>query len=199
MPAAKRLMPCAGSYVPAIDVTRGWQHGGMAISVADFLGLEAAPECGSTWRMPVDGRLLNSAGTLWGGVGLSAFVAAAELVVERRCMWATVQYLTPIRAGAELCIEIDVGGQGIALTQASGRGMVEGEPALLAIGTFGGDGPNDVQFSGPPDIPRPEECEERSMPHPWGGGMLELIEQRTLPKITIPNPNNILKTNHTIL
>ena len=49
------------------------------------------------------------------------FVAAAELAVERRCVWATVQYLAPIRAGGQLQMDIDIGGQGIALTQASGR------------------------------------------------------------------------------
>src|ERR1700709_2407624 len=166
----------------------------MVISVADFLGLEPAAGSPLIWRMPVTKSLLNSAGTLWGGVGLSAFVAAAELAVERRCMWATVQYLTPIRVGAELRMEIDIGGQGIALTQASGRGIGDGETALLAIGTFGGDGPNDVQFSGPPDIPPPDECIERSMPPPWGGGMLELIEQRTLPGMALPNPAGTLGT-----
>ena len=172
---------------------------GPVISVADFLGLEAEPGAALAWRMPVSDRLLNSAGTLWGGVGLSAFVAAAELAVERRCMWATVQYLTPIRNDSELRMEIDIGGQGIALTQASGRGTVDGEPALLAVGTFGGDGPNDVQFSGPPDIPPPEECEERRMPKPWGGGMLELIEQRTLPGMAMPNPEGTLGTGRTML
>jgi acyl-CoA thioesterase len=168
-------------------------------SAAGFLGLEVDPRSGLTWRMPVTDNLLNSAGTLWGGVGLSAFVAAAERAVERRCVWATVQYLAPIRAGARLRMDIEISGQGIALTQASGRGTVDGEPALLAIGTFGGDGPNDMQFTEAPDIPRPEECQVRSMPRPWGGGMLEQIEQRTLPGMALPHPDGHRGSGRTML
>lgn len=187
------------------DATRGWQHGqhgqhgSTVISVADFLGLDAEPGPGLSWTMPVTDRLLNTAGTLWGGVGLSAFVAAAEMAVERRCMWATVQYLAPIRVGTALRMEVDIGGEGIALTQASGRGTVDGQPALLAIGTFGGDGPNDLQFSAAPDIPPPQECVERAMPRPWGGGLLELIEQRTLPGMALPDPEGRIGSGKTML
>jgi acyl-CoA thioesterase len=162
--------------------------GETVISVADFLGLQPEPGSELAWHLPVRHELLNSAGTLWGGVGLSAFVAAAERTVGRRCVWATVQYLAPIRADADLRMEIDLGAQGIALTQASGRGSVDGQPALMAIGTFGGDGPHDVQFSERPDFPQPSDCKERRMPPPWGGGLLEQIEQRTLPGMALPDP-----------
>ncbi len=168
-------------------------------SIVDFLELSAVPGSDVRWHLPVTEGLLNSAGTLWGGVGLSAFVAAAELAVERRCVWATVQYLAPIRAGSQLDMEIDIASQGIALTQASGRGIVDGQPALLAVGTFGGDGPNDLQFSEAPDMPPPEECEERKMPPPWGGGMLEQIEQRTLPGMALPHPDGHPGTGRTML
>jgi acyl-CoA thioesterase-2 len=179
----------------------------MVISVVELLGLHPDPKPGSvrpdgshlSWQFTVTGALLNSAGTLWGGVGLSAFVAAAERGVGRRCVWATVQYLTPIREGEQVHMDIDIGGEGIALTQASGRGTVDGKPALLAIGTFGGDGPNDLQFSSAPDIPRPEECELRQMPFPWGGGMLEKIEQRTLPGMALPHPDGHPGTGRTML
>jgi acyl-CoA thioesterase II len=158
------------------------------VSVADFLGLTALPGRSMSWQMPLTDSLLNSAGTLWGGVGLSAFVAAAELTVERRCVWATVQYLAPIRAGGRLEMDIELGGQGIALTQANGRGTVDGQLVLLAIGTFGGDGPNDLQFSEAPVIAPPERCPLRSMPAPWGGGILRQIEQRTPPGMAMPDP-----------
>ena len=158
------------------------------VGVADFLGLHVDPADRMRWRMPLTDDLLNSAGTLWGGVGLSAFVAAAELAVERRCVWATVQYLAPIRSGGELQMDIDLGGQGIALTQASGRGTVDGHLVLLAIGTFGGDGPHDLQFSAAPEIAPPLECPLRTMPAPWGGGMLRQIEQRTPPGMALPDP-----------
>lgn len=179
----------------------------MVISVADFLGLEPDPEPvagsgardGLRWRLNVDGRLLNSAGTLWGGVGLSAFVAAAERAVDRRCVWATVQYVAPIRVGAVVRMDIEIGAAGVALAQATGRATVEGRLALLAIGTFGGDGPNDLQFSEPPVTPGPAECEERRMPAPWGGGMLECIEQRTLPGMALPDPDGRPGSGRTML
>lgn len=161
---------------------------GAVVGVAEFLGLSVLPGTPMSWQLPLTDGLLNSAGTLWGGVGLSAFVAAAELVVERRCVWATVQYLAPIRAGSRLQMDIELGGQGIALTQASGRGTVDGQLVLLAIGTFGGDGPHDLQFSQAPEIAPPHECPLRTMPAPWGGGILRQIEQRTPPGMALPDP-----------
>jgi hypothetical protein len=110
-----------------------------------------------------------------------------------------VQYLAPIRAGADLCMEIDIGAEGIALTQASGRGSVDGHPALFAVGTFGGEGPYDMQFSEPPQSPPPGECTVRSMPAPWGGGMLEKIEQRTLPGMALPDPEGRPGSGRTML
>lgn len=162
--------------------------GGETVGVADFLGLRVLADDPMSWQLPLTDDLLNSAGTLWGGVGLSAFVAAAELAVERRCVWATVQYLAPIRAGGRLQMDIELGGQGIALTQASGRGTVDGKLVLLAIGTFGGDGPHDLQFSEAPQIAPPDECPVRTMPAPWGGGILRHIEQRTPPGMAMPDP-----------
>ncbi len=168
----------------------------MVVSVAQWLGLlpqsvksDAGGHGPLRWELTVAERLLNSAGTLWGGVGLSAFVAAAEPATGRRCVWATVQYLAPIRADAKLQMDVDIGGEGIALTQASGRGTVDGRPALLAVGTFGGDGPHDLQFSEAPDFPPPSECPPRELPWRWYGGLLTQVEQRTLPGMALPDPN----------
>src|ERR1700712_4201639 len=57
----------------------GWQHERMVISVVDVLGLRPDVKPGSvrpdgahlSWELTVTPELLNSAGTLWGGVGLS--------------------------------------------------------------------------------------------------------------------------------
>ena len=162
--------------------------GGDVVGTADFLGLTPAPDVPNRYQMPLTENLLNSAGTLWGGVGLSAFVAAAELAVERRCVWATVQYVAPIRAGGQLQMDIEIGGQGIALTQASGRATVDGQLVLMAIGTFGGDGPHDLQFSEAPQIPPPHECPLRTLPAHWAGGMLTQIEQRSPEGMAMPDP-----------
>ncbi len=171
----------------------------MPVGAAGFLGLTPAPGAELSYRMPLTENLLNSAGTLWGGVGLSAFVAAAELAVQRRCVWATVQYVAPIRAGGQLQMDIEIGGQGIALTQASGRATVDGQLVLLAIGTFGGDGPHDLQFTEAPRIPPPEQCPLRSLPAPWAGGMLRHIEQRSPEGMAMPDPLGRPGTGRTML
>jgi acyl-CoA thioesterase len=168
-------------------------------STADFLGLRPKAGVALTYELAVTTGLLNSAGTLWGGVGLSAFVAAAEEAVGRRCVWATVQYLIPIRAGARITMEITVTGEGIALTQASCLWTVDGQPALVAMGTFGGDGPHDLQFSDAPDVPSPEECHERRMPTTWGMGIIRRIEQRSLPGMSLPDPEGRPGTGRTML
>jgi acyl-CoA thioesterase len=103
-------------------------------------------------------------------------------------VWATVQYVAPIRAGGQLQMDIDIGGQGIALTQASGRATVDGQLVLMAIGTFGGDGPHDLQFSEAPHIAPPHECPLRTLPAPWSGGMLRQIEQRSPEGMAMPDP-----------
>jgi acyl-CoA thioesterase II len=166
-------------------------------TTADFLGLARVADSG--YEFVVGEDLLNSGGTLWGGVGLAAFVAGAEQTVGRRCVWGTVQYLVPIRAGARVRMDVTVGGEGVALTQASAVWTVAGQPALMAIGTFGGDGPHDLQFSAAPDVPEPLDCHERRMPEAWGHGIIRRIEQRSLPGLSLPAPDGRPGTGRTMM
>lgn len=86
--------------------------------------------------------LLNPGGTLWGGCGLAVAIAAAEGVLDRTVLWATVQYVTPIAAGEHLDLTVATGGAGRRMSQVEVRGTVDGRLALLALGTFGtGAGP----------------------------------------------------------
>ena len=156
------------------------------LTTSQFLGLSRVEGVPGAFELVVGEDLLNAGGTLWGGVGLSAFVAGAEQIVGRRCVWGTVQYLIPIRAGARVRMDVSIGGEGVALTQASAAWTVDGQPALLAIGTFGGDGPHDLQFSAAPEVPEPLECRERRMPAAWGNGIIRRIEQRSLPGMSLP-------------
>jgi acyl-CoA thioesterase len=150
-------------------------------SVAELLGLDVDRPAGQG-RLVVGRHLLNSGGSLWGGCGLSAAIAVGETVLGRGCLWATVQYVSPIAGGERLDLAVEVGRHGRGLSQVAVRGTVGDRLALLATGTFGGAGETAEQFVRPPaDVPPPEECPVRTLPD-WlrrEGGMLTRIEQRS--------------------
>ncbi|MCK9898317.1 acyl-CoA thioesterase II [Frankia sp. AgB32] len=132
-------------------------------------------------------RILNPRGLLWGGCGLAAGMATAEEILDRRALWATVQFVGPIAADERLVLELEVGRHGRALTQAMVRGTVDGRLAILVTGTFGarerssshadsadadapasvaapasGESDVDRQFAAvPAGVPGPESCVER--------------------------------------
>src|SRR5262245_43211265 len=101
-----------------------------------LLGLRVDSELGRG-EVPVRPQVLNMSGTLCGGVGLAAAIALGERTLGRDVLWASVQYISPIRAGERLVLEVEAGRRGRVLTQAVVRGTVDGRPALLATGTFG--------------------------------------------------------------
>jgi acyl-CoA thioesterase len=135
-----------------------------------------------TGSMVVGGKLLNGAGSLWGGCGLSAAIAVGERTLGRDCLWATVQYVSPIVVRERLDLALEVGRHGHGLSQAAVRGTVGGRLALLATGTFGGAGATTTQFvAAPTDVPAPQDCPERVLPQSLRHaqtGMLSQIEQR---------------------
>jgi acyl-CoA thioesterase len=131
--------------------------------------------------------LLNSGGTLWGGCGLSAALAVGEEVLGRGALWATVQYISPIVAGERLELHLEIGRHGRGLSQAAVRGTVDGRPALLATGTFGGrddarGNEFERQFVAPPDdVPAPDRCPDQAAsrtPPSTRTGLKAQIEQR---------------------
>ena len=146
-----------------------------------MLGLTVDREAGAG-RMVVASNLLNGAGSLWGGCGLSAAVAVGEQTLGRDCVWATVQYVSPIVRRERLDLSLDVGRHGHGLSQAAVRGTVGGRLALLAAGTFGGAGVTTTQFVAPPSgLPDPEDCPERELPSVFRRaetGLLSQVEQR---------------------
>ncbi|WP_322768407.1 acyl-CoA thioesterase domain-containing protein [Frankia sp. Cr1] len=154
-----------------------------------FLGLSVDAEAGGG-SLVAGPHLLNSGRTLWGGCGLAAAIAVTESILDRGCVWATVQYVSPIQAGACLNLQLEVGQHGRSLSQVAVRGMINDRLALLATGTFGGPtdgGPTvdgGVQFAGPPDdVPGPPDCPPRTHTSSGrsvaeAGGMLAQIEQR---------------------
>ena len=150
----------------------------VTIPLRDFLGLTGD---GTGWAMPVTRSLASGIGTLWGGCGLAAAVEAMEAATGRRCAWAAVQYLRPIRPGADLELQVGVGRAGRAVTQAQVTGTQGGDTVLAGLGSLGGSGEVDLQLVSPPeDVPPPEECAPRTMPLPldFSGTLLSRFEQR---------------------
>ncbi|WP_131747595.1 thioesterase family protein [Frankia sp. Cppng1_Ct_nod] len=149
----------------------------------------------------VDQRLLNSGGTLWGGCGLAVAMTVGETVLDRSCLWATVQYISPITVGERLDLHLDVGQHGRSLSQASVRGTVDGRLALLAMGTFGGRPDHGRQFTtAPEEIPPPQDCPARSttgLGRPMQG-MLSQIEQRWARPLD-PTPGSNPGSGHCML
>ncbi|WP_322750155.1 MULTISPECIES: thioesterase family protein [unclassified Frankia] len=181
-----------GMDVDGADRTAGGTAGGTTHDLRGllgFLGLSVDAEAGGG-SLVVGPHLLNSGRTLWGGCGLAAAIAVTESILDRGCVWATVQYVSPIQAGACLNLQLEVGQHGRNLSQVAVRGMINGRLALLATGTFGGPtdgGPTvdgGVQFAGPPDdVPGPPDCPPRTYTSSGrsvaeAGGMLARIEQR---------------------
>ncbi|WP_239331519.1 thioesterase family protein [Frankia sp. CiP3] len=150
----------------------------------ELLGLtvDATANSGSIMIGP---PLLNSGGTLWGGCGLAAAIAVSESILDRGCLWATVQYISPIETSACLSLHLEVGQHGRSLSQAAVRGTINGRLAMLATGTFGGTTSDSLQFGDPPEgiSADPLDCPPRLHTSSGGGiqdagGMLARIEQR---------------------
>lgn len=149
------------------------------VPVRDFLGLRRDDD--GPWELPVTRRVVSGLGTLWGGCGLAAAVEAMEDVAGRPCAWAAVQYLRPIVPGDVLVLDVVLGRQGRAVTQAQVHGRVRGELVLAGLGSLGGSGDLDLQFAEPPaDVPPPDECAPRTMPLEldFSGTIIERFEQR---------------------
>ncbi|MBL7496664.1 thioesterase family protein [Frankia sp. CNm7] len=161
----------------------------------ELMGLRIDPGSGRGELVAVP-HLLNAVGGLWGGAGLAVALALGAQVLERPPLRASVQYISPIRAGERLELRVEPGHHGRQLSQAVVRGTVEGRLALVATGTFGEqagdgrsgdavsipDGPADRQLVAPPaGVPAPEQCPERTVPaDPPGAapGMRGCFEER---------------------
>ncbi|WP_083749629.1 acyl-CoA thioesterase domain-containing protein [Frankia sp. CcI49] len=163
------------------------------LAAEKLLGLRVDPALGRGEVLVVP-QLLNSIGALWGGVGLAAAIGLCEEVLGRRALWASVQYISPIRCGERLELSLHAGRRGRGLTQAAVRGTVEGRQTLLVTGTFGGragNGPTadladdfgrDLQLAtAPVGVRTPAQCPEYTVRPELPGsaaGLLERVEQR---------------------
>ncbi len=86
--------------------------------ITDFLDLRPTDD-ELRWLMPVTFDVAGATGTLHGGCGLAAAVAALETVTSRPMAAASAQYLARLSEGSCAAITLDIGASGNRMTQAS--------------------------------------------------------------------------------
>ena len=130
----------------------------------DWLGLQATHNP-MRWVLPVTPGVATGGGFLFGGCALGAAVAAMEATTGRPVIWATAQYLSYAHVPAMLDIDVKVAAVGKTITQARAVGHV-GDTEIVTVNAALGS--RDLDQEGtwvrPPDVPRPEDCPNRSFP-----------------------------------
>lgn len=98
---------------------------------------------------------------MFGGAGLGAAVLALEQTFQRGLVWATAQYVSFARLGAELSLDIAVAQQGRSVTQATVTGRVGAQTIFSVLAALGDrEGHPDQHWRDMPDMPPPDQCED---------------------------------------
>ncbi len=132
-------------------------------TAAEFLGLQETADP-LRWSLPVSFDVCGATGTLHGGCGIGAAVAALELTTERPLAFAAAQYLSRAPHGDVVDIELELLAVGKATTQAAFTIRDEGRAVLRGHASLGGRdlGIDRNWFEAPVDVPPPEECPPRA-------------------------------------
>lgn len=131
-------------------------------AAAEFLGLERTADP-LRWTMPVSYDVCGATGTLHGGCGLGAAVAALELATERPLALASAHYLSRASHGEEVEVELDLFAEGNAMTQAGFSVTSRGKVVLRGHASLGGrDIGLEERWVTRPDAPAPDECPPRA-------------------------------------
>jgi len=108
-------------------------------------------------------------GSLFGGAGLAAGVAALEESADRPVVWATGQYVSTVALGSEMAIEVAFPAMGHSMAQGRALGTVDGREIISVVGALG---TRREEVAGvwaeAPAVRPPDECEllERSFDVP---------------------------------
>lgn len=98
---------------------------------------------------------------LFGGAGLGAAVLALEQTFQRGLVWATAQYISFARLGANVVLDVAAAQQGKSVTQATVTGRVGDQTIFSVMAALGDrDGYPDQHWRDMPDMPSPDQCEQ---------------------------------------
>ncbi len=142
-----------------------------------FLGLEQCSE--NSFSLSVVPQVTTSGGFLFGGAGLGAGIAALETVSQRRCTWATAQYLSYARRDERVDIDVTIAAAGSSVTQARAVCRV-GDREVLTVNAALGD--RDFAASGQfvtmPVVIPPEESRPRKLRAAHANSIMEVLDMR---------------------
>ena len=142
-----------------------------------FLGLEQRGN--HSFSLGVVPRLTTSGGFLFGGAGLGAGIAALETVSQRRCTWATAQYLSYARRDEQVDIDVTVAVAGSSVTQARAVCRV-GDREVLTVNAALGDRDFGAagQFVTMPEVIPPHEARPRTLRTNHANSIMEALDMR---------------------
>lgn len=125
----------------------------------DFIGLRRATD--GAWSMAVDSQNIGGRrGSLFGGSGLAAGVAALEESADRPVAWATGQYVSTVTRGAVMDIDVRFPAMGHSMAQGRAVGRV-GDTEIISIVAALGRRREEVRgvWVSAPAVPKPDDCE----------------------------------------
>ncbi|MFK7919716.1 MAG: thioesterase family protein [Ilumatobacter sp.] len=106
------------------------------MSTAEFLGM--SDYGGGQWTVPITERAVGGGrGSLFGGVGLAAGVAAMELETGQPAVWATAQYIATMYNPSEMQLGVARPAIGRTVTQCRVTGTFEGGDVVTVLGATG--------------------------------------------------------------
>ncbi len=101
---------------------------------------------------------------MFGGAGLGAGIAALETVSQRRCTWATAQYLSYAKRDEHVQIDVTVAVSGSSVTQARAVCRVDDSEVLTVNAALGDrDFAASGQFVTMPTVVSPSESRPRTL------------------------------------
>ncbi len=108
----------------------------MPITTAAFLGLRAQTD--RRWELPVIDRICGGGrGSLFGGAGLAAGVAALEQATGKPTVWATGQYVSVTASGDVIDLDVQLPAVGRTVTQGRVIGHVGEREIVTVLGAVG--------------------------------------------------------------
>ena len=137
---------------------------------------------------------------LFGGAGLGAAVLALEQTFQRGLVWATAQYVSFARLGAEVMLDVATAQQGKSVTQATVTGRVGDQIIFSVMAALGErEGYPDQHGRDMPDMPPPDQCEQEPQ-RPTQDPQARL--RRSLDVRAVPGPTRheiAMQTGRTLL
>lgn len=146
----------------------------------------------STWRFEVVRALCSGLGSLFGGCGLGAALAALETDTGRPVVWATAQFLQFARPGQFVDLEVTEVVRGGATSQARVLARVDDREIFTVLAALGRRAlPWSDTWAEMPAVPPPADCPPRPLRREHRGTIAERMEARMANYRVIVEPDGV--------